>query len=111
MPIHELAALGAAACWALTGLLAARPVAEVGPFAFNFYRQCFVALVLGGLVLLSGAWRGTDPALLPALALSGFVGVFMGDTMLFFALGLFVMIQFVRRTSPSSPEEIRSRSF
>lgn len=87
MPIHELAALGAAGCWALTGLLAARPVAEVGPFAFNFYRQCFVALVLGGLVLLSGAWRGTDPALLPALALSGFVGVFMGDTMLFFALG------------------------
>ena len=65
MPIHELAALGAAACWALTGLLAARPVAEVGPFAFNLYRQCFVTLVLGGLVLLSGAWKGTDPALLP----------------------------------------------
>ncbi|MBB1491626.1 DMT family transporter [Paracoccus sp. MC1854] len=86
MPIHELAALGAAVCWALTGLLAARPVAEVGPFAFNLYRQCFVTLVLAALVLVSGAWRGTDPALLPVLALSGFVGVFMGDTVLFFAL-------------------------
>lgn len=86
MPIHELAALGAAACWAVTGLLAARPVAEVGPFAFNLYRQCLVTLMLAALVLLSGAWRGTDPALLPVLALSGFVGVFMGDTVLFFAL-------------------------
>ena len=86
MPIHELAALGAAVCWALTGLLAARPVAEVGPFAFNLYRQSFVTLVLGVLVLLSGAWKGIDPALLPVLALSGFVGVFMGDTVLFFAL-------------------------
>lgn len=86
VPIHELAALGAAACWAVTGLLAARPVAEVGPFAFNLYRQSFVALVLAALVLVSGAWRGTDPGLLPVLALSGFVGVFLGDTVLFFAL-------------------------
>lgn len=86
MPIHEVAALGAALCWALTGLLAARPVGEVGPFAFNLYRQSFVSVVLVALVLVTGSWRGTDPALLPVLALSGVVGVFMGDTVLFFAL-------------------------
>lgn len=86
MPIHEIAALGAAVCWALTGLLATRPVAEVGPLVFNLYRQGFVTLVLAGLVVASGSWRATDPALLPVLALSGFVGVFMGDTVLFFAL-------------------------
>ena len=56
MPIHELAALGAAICWALTGLLSAGPVAALGPFGFNLIRQGFVTTVqvtvLGGLLSL-----------------------------------------------------------
>lgn len=86
MPIHELAALAAAFCWALTGVMSAGPVAKVGPFAFNLFRQGFVTAVLAVLVLATGAWHGTDTALIPRMVVSGIIGILMGDTMLFFAL-------------------------
>lgn len=86
MPIHELAALAAAFCWALTGVMSAGPVAKVGPFAFNLFRQGFVTAVLAVLVLATGAWQGTDAALIPRMVASGIIGILMGDTMLFFAL-------------------------
>ena len=38
MPVHQLAALGAAACWAVTGILAPGPVAHLGALAFNLWR-------------------------------------------------------------------------
>lgn len=86
MPIHELAALGAAICWAMTGLLSAGPVAALGPFGFNLVRQAFVTVLLAAIVLATGRWRGLDPAWLGPLVWSGLVGIFMGDSVLFFAL-------------------------
>ncbi|KGJ18363.1 DMT family transporter [Paracoccus sanguinis] len=86
MPIHELAALGAAICWAVTGLLSAGPVRALGPFGFNLIRQGIVTGVLLALVLATGRWRGIDAALLPPMLLSGLIGIFGGDTLLFFAL-------------------------
>lgn len=86
MPIHELAALGAAVCWAMTGLLSAGPVAALGPFGFNLIRQGFVTAVLAALVLATGRWHGIDPTWLGPLVLSGVIGIFLGDTLLFFAL-------------------------
>ena len=60
LPVYELAALGAALCWALTGLMVAPPLQRLGTFAFNCYRQVLTALVL---VLIVGAtylaWRDT----------------------------------------------------
>lgn len=86
MPIYELAAVGAATCWAMTGLLAARPAGHLGALAFNRTRQLFVASLLGVYVLASGTWRELQPEVLSALLLSGFIGIFVGDTLLFTCL-------------------------
>lgn len=65
MPIHELAALGAAVCWALTGIISAGPAGHLGAPAFNRVRQIFVTAMLALYVLATGSadprparWRG-----------------------------------------------------
>ncbi|MFB2533163.1 DMT family transporter [Paracoccus sp. p4-l81] len=86
LPIHEVAALAAALCWAITGLMSATPVAQLGPFGFNLIRQSMVTVMLGAFVLATGSWVGTDWSGVGPLILSGLVGILAGDTMLFFAL-------------------------
>lgn len=83
LPVYELAALGAAMSWAATGLMVTPPLTRLGPFAFNFYRQGFTALVLALIVGLGGSWHGSTWAQVLPLILSGFVGIFLGDTVLF----------------------------
>lgn len=86
MPIHELAALGAATCWALTGIISAGPAGHLGAPAFNRLRQIFVTAMLALYVLATGSWRELEMAnVLPLLA-SGFIGIFIGDTLLFATL-------------------------
>jgi drug/metabolite transporter (DMT)-like permease len=87
VPLHELAALGAAACWALTGVLAPGPVAHLGALAFNRWRQLFAVVMFAAVVALSGTWRQFDAATVPPLVLSGLVGIFIGDSLLFTAVG------------------------
>ena len=86
MPIHELAALGAATCWALTGLISAGPAGHLGAPAFNRVRQVFVTGLLGLYVIATGAWRDLDAASVGPLLLSGLIGIFIGDTLLFATL-------------------------
>lgn len=86
MPIYELAALGAATCWAITGMLSAGPAGRLGALAFSRTRQLFVAALLGVYVLASGSWRELQPEALWSLLLSGFIGIFVGDTLLFTCL-------------------------
>lgn len=86
MPIHELAALGAATCWAVTGLIAAGPAGHLGAPAFNRLRQIVVTGLLALYVLATGTWRELDAASVGPLLLSGLVGIFIGDTLLFSAL-------------------------
>ncbi len=86
MPIYELAALGAATCWAMTGMLSAGPAGRLGALAFSRTRQLFVAALLGVYVLASGSWRELQPEALWSLLLSGFIGIFVGDTLLFTCL-------------------------
>lgn len=86
-PIHELAALGTATCWATTGIIASDAIRALGAFHFNLIRQVFVALLLAGIVLASGAlalpgWQGVA-----VLAVSGVVGILLGDTLNFAAVG------------------------
>ncbi len=87
MPVHELAALGAAACWALTGILAPGPVAHLGALAFNRWRQLFAAVMFAAIVAIGGSWREFNAATVPALVLSGMAGIFIGDSLLFSAVG------------------------
>lgn len=86
MPIYELAAIGAASCWALTGMIAAGPAGHLGALAFNRVRQISVTVLLAILVLVTGTWRQLDMANIGPLAMSGLIGIFLGDTLLFAAL-------------------------
>ncbi len=86
LPIYELAALGAAASWALSGMISAGPAAALGAPAFNRGRQVFVTGLLGAYALATGVWRELGPASLGPLVTSGVIGIFLGDTLLFAAL-------------------------
>ena len=57
MLIAELAALSAAFCWALSGLISIGAIRKLGPVAFNRARMSLVFLMLAGVSLLTGAWR------------------------------------------------------
>ena len=84
--IYELAALGAATCWAMTGIISVVPANHLGAFAFGRLRQLFVTAVLGVYVLSTGVWQQLNGDTVPPLLLSGLIGVFLGDTLLFAAL-------------------------
>lgn len=86
MPVHEIAALGAATCWAVTGLISAGPAGHLGALAFNRLRQIFVTGLLALYVVVTSTWRELDAGNAGPLLLSGLVGIFVGDTMLFAAL-------------------------
>ena len=86
IPIHESAALLAATCWALSGVVSAGPVAHLGPLAFTRIRMTMVMVMLGGWSAISGGWQSITPDQLLPIAFSGAVGIFIGDTMLFMAL-------------------------
>ncbi|CAM3066850.1 Uncharacterized membrane protein [Paracoccus aminovorans] len=86
MPLHELAALGAAACWAVTGILSQSAAQALGPFGFNRLRQAMVAAMLAALVLAAGRWQGIAAEDLWRLSLSGVIGIFLGDTLLYVTL-------------------------
>jgi drug/metabolite transporter (DMT)-like permease len=83
---YDLLALGAAGCWALTSVLSANPSRHLGAFAFTRLRMLSVLVMLWPVVLLMGTWRGWEPGQLATMAVSGLVGIFVGDTALFAAM-------------------------
>jgi drug/metabolite transporter (DMT)-like permease len=87
LPLHELAALGTATCWATTGLFAADAVRALGPFYFNLIRQVFVSVLLLLIVLATSAWGALDLHQALILAVSGVIGILIGDTCNFAAVG------------------------
>jgi drug/metabolite transporter (DMT)-like permease len=86
MPIHETAALAAAACWALTGMVSATPAQHLGAVRFNQLRMVMVFILLGGFVAATGSWRTIPSAHAMTIVLSGFIGIFVGDTALFLTM-------------------------
>lgn len=87
LPLHELAALGTATCWATTGLLSTDAVRALGAFHFNLIRQGFVTLLLIVVVLVSGRTMDIGLAGAAVLAVSGVIGILLGDTLNFAAVG------------------------
>lgn len=83
---YDLMALGAAACWALGSVLSVAPARHLGAFAFTRWRMLLVALMLWTLTLLSGGWRNLPTESWGVIALSGLIGIFIGDTALFGAM-------------------------
>lgn len=83
---QDLLALGAASCWAASALLSADPSKHLGAFAFVRWRM---GLVL--LLLWPAAWAVADVHTLNTsallwMALSGVVGISLGDSALFGAM-------------------------
>lgn len=87
IPLHELAALGTATCWAITGLISADAVHALGAFHFNLIRQAFVTFLLAIIVWITGAWAGQTTTTIVILAASGIIGILVGDTLNFAAVG------------------------
>lgn len=86
MPIHELAALGAAALWAYGGIIAATPAAHLGAIAFTRLRMVMVFVMLITAVSLGPGWSSLGYDHISLLTLSGLVGIFLGDTALFLTM-------------------------
>lgn len=93
----EWLAVGAAACWALASLSAAPASAHLGAFAFTRWRMLFAAGLLVSLATWQGGWASlanpvdmtwgnpwlTGDNLWFWLAVSGVIGIFVGDSALF----------------------------
>ena len=83
---YDLLALGAAVCWAFTSVMSATPAQHLGTFAFTRWRMSLVLLMLIPVVLVTGSWRSLSWADCGVMAVSGFIGIFVGDTALFGAM-------------------------
>jgi drug/metabolite transporter (DMT)-like permease len=83
---HEIAALGAATCWAVTGMIAHVPAGHLGALPFNRLRQVFGTLFLAIYVLATNSWVALTWDVVTLLILSGLLGIFVGDSLLFTAL-------------------------
>lgn len=86
MLLYDLAALGAAACWAISAVIGATPSRQLGSFGFTRIRLSLLTLLLGGLSLAGGGWQGLAAANLGLLLLSSLTGIFLGDTLMFAAM-------------------------
>jgi len=83
---HDLLALGAAACWATGSIISVSPSRYLGAFAFTRWRMLMVAVALWAVTLASGNWRSLQADCWSVMALSGLIGIFVGDTALFAAM-------------------------
>lgn len=90
LPLGETACLGAALLWAVAVQIFALPISRHGARTVNLFKCTFATVLLGLTLLLVGGWSdlgsasGIDLAL---VALSGVVGLTLGDTALFAAVG------------------------
>lgn len=86
MAPYDLFALGAAACWAIGSVMSVTPSRHLGAFAFTRWRMAMVALMLWAVVAVQGSWHSFDGHAWGIMAVSGLVGIFIGDTALFSAI-------------------------
>ncbi|MCL2871380.1 MAG: DMT family transporter [Betaproteobacteria bacterium] len=86
MDISSIAALFTAFFWACSGLLAVYPVQQLGSFTFNRIRMQAIFVILCTLTLITGGWRTLGSEHIAALALSGFIGILLGDSLLYTSL-------------------------
>ena len=89
MHLGELSCLGAALLWAVAVQLFSSPISRYGARVVNLFKCTFATVLLGLTLLVLGGWRafgtasGSDLAM---VALSGIVGLTVGDTALFAAV-------------------------
>ena len=79
-------AILAALCWAVASLISADVTRTIGGLAFNRLRLFFVSIILLCYTTFINTWETIDYSYLNIILLSGIIGIFLGDTLLFMAL-------------------------
>ncbi|MBI28742.1 MAG: EamA family transporter [Pelagibacteraceae bacterium] len=79
-------ALAAAFSWALASLISVDIARALGGISFNRIRLIIVTMMLVLYSSLNSTWSTINNDLLMPIIISGFIGVFLGDTLLFIAL-------------------------
>lgn len=80
------AAIGTAACFAISSLLAYDAARTLGAIVFSFVRMSIVAVGFAILVLMSGFDPSLDFSDISLLVVSGVLGVFLADTLRYSSL-------------------------
>ncbi len=83
---YQIAALLAALAWALSSLVAANPVRELGGPRFARLRMVAVTIILISAATAFGDWGSLSLANVVLLSASGVVGLLIGDAALFTAM-------------------------
>ena len=86
MLIYYLIATLAALCWAIASLISADVTRKIGGLAFNRIRLFFVSIMLISYTFYLDTWNTINQEFLVTILLSGIIGIFLGDTLLFIAL-------------------------
>ena len=76
----------AAFCWAIASLISADVTRTIGGLAFNRLRLFFVSIMLFIYTSLINTWSTINFDYLNLIIISGIIGIFLGDTLLFMAL-------------------------
>ena len=76
----------AALCWAIASLISADITRTIGGLAFNRLRLFFVSIMLISFTFYLDTWNTINQEFLITILISGIIGVFLGDTLLFIAL-------------------------
>lgn len=83
--VGPLAAAATALCWSVTGMFFGAAGRRIGSFSVNQIRLVFALLLLGGahLAFYGVPWPQADTPRLTRLAVSGLIGLALGDAFLF----------------------------
>ena len=76
----------AALCWAIASLISADITRSIGGLAFNRLRLFFVSIMLVTYTTIINTWSTVNLEYVNVILLSGIIGIFLGDTLLFMAL-------------------------
>ena len=79
-------AIAAALCWAIASLVSADVTRTLGGLAFNRLRLFFVSIMLISYTFFIDTWFTISAEYLTIIIISGLIGIFVGDTLLFIAL-------------------------
>ncbi|WP_413285323.1 DMT family transporter [Vibrio sp. MA40-2] len=80
---YEWLALAAAFLWAISSVISVTPARHLGAFAYSRWRMGCTAAILTTMAFISGGWPSVSSEHITPMALSGLIGIFIGDTALF----------------------------
>ena len=86
MFFYYFLALLAAFCWSIASLISADISRTFGAIGFNRLRLIIVSIMLITYASINSSWSTISINYLPTIIISGIIGIFIGDTLLFIAL-------------------------